>query len=110
MAHELLGQPKPPTAVFAYSDAMALGVLEAAQQADLAVPDALSVVGFDDVEVAQYFRLTTMHQPLYETGARGAELLLQNLDSDTRRLAEHIVLPTELVIRQTTAPPAEINK
>ena len=109
MAHELLGQPKPPTAVFAYSDAMALGVLEAAQQADLAVPDALSVVGFDDVEVAQYFRLTTMHQPLYETGARGAELLLQNLDSDTRRLAEHIVLPTELVVRQTTAPPAEIQ-
>ncbi|MBP6016890.1 MAG: LacI family DNA-binding transcriptional regulator [Candidatus Promineofilum sp.] len=109
MTHELIQQPNPPTAIFAYSDTMAFGVLEAAQEAALAVPDELSVVGFDDVEIAQYFRLTTIHQPLYESGARGAGLLLENMDSDFSRPAEHIVLPTELVARQTTAPPAEIQ-
>ena len=107
MGQELLTQPDRPTAVFAYSDTMAFGVLEAAQQANISVPGELSVVGFDDVEVAQYFRLTTVRQPLYQSGARGAELLLESMDSDISRPAQHVVLSTELVARQTTAPPAE---
>lgn len=106
MAHELLALSAPPTAVFAYSDTMAFGVLEAAQQCRITVPDAFSVIGFDDVEIAQHFQLTTIRQPLYESGARGAELLLEQLDSDVSRQAPHIVLPTELVARHTTAPPA----
>ena len=101
-------RPEPPTAIFAYSDTMAFGVLEAAQQRGLDVPGQLSIVGFDDVEIAQYFRLTTVHQPLYESGARGAELLLEGMDSDDEPTAvgpRHIVQPTELVARSTTGPP-----
>lgn len=106
MAYELFELPEPPTAIFAYSDTMAFGVLEAAQQRGLAVPGDLSVIGFDDVEIAQYFRLTTVRQPLYESGARGAELLLEGLDSDEAAAApQHVILPTELVARSTTAPP-----
>lgn len=106
MARDLLALPEPPTAVFAYSDTMAFGVLEAAQQRGLAVPGDLSVIGFDDVEVAQYFRLTTVRQPLFESGARGAELLLEGMESDegAHEIAHH-VLPTELVVRSTTSPP-----
>lgn len=106
MTHELLALDERPTAVFAYSDTMAFGALEAAQQAGVAVPGDLSVIGFDDVEIAQYFRLTTINQPLYDSGARGAELLLDSMDSDRQQSAQHVILPTELVARQTTAPPA----
>lgn len=106
MAHELLSLTQPPTAIFAYSDTMAFGVLEAAQQCNVRVPDELSVIGFDDVEIAQHFQLTTVRQLLYESGARGAELLLDCLDSDDSRPSQHLVLPTELVARSTTAPPA----
>lgn len=107
MANELLTMDARPTAIFAYSDAMAFGVLEAAQQLDLRVPQDLSVVGFDDVEVAQYFQLTTVRQPLYETGARGAELLLQQMGHTEITEPTHIVLPTTLVVRNTTASPGE---
>ena len=114
MTHELIQQPNPPTAIFAYSDTMAFGVLEAAQQRGLDVPGQLSVIGFDDVEIAQYFRLTTVRQPLYESGARGAELLLECMDSDDGVASpaigpRHIVQPTELIIRSTTAKVATAN-
>lgn len=108
MTHELLDLPEPPTAVFAYSDTMAFGVLEAAQQRGVDVPGGLSIIGFDDVEIAQYFRLTTVRQPLYESGARGAELLLECMDGDDGPRANgprHVVQPTELVARSTTGPP-----
>ncbi len=103
MAHILFSLEQAPTAIFAYSDGMAFGVLEEAQHCGIAVPEQLSVVGFDDVEIAQYFKLTTIQQPLYESGARGAEMLLDQLDSDLGREATHVVLPTELVVRKTTA-------
>ncbi|MBW7959655.1 MAG: LacI family DNA-binding transcriptional regulator [Candidatus Promineofilum sp.] len=107
MAQSLFALDEPPTAIFAYSDTLAFGVLEAAQHSALSVPSQLSVIGFDDVEIAQYFQLTTVRQPLYESGARGAELLLEQIDSDAGRPVQHVVLPTELVVRRTTAPPAE---
>ena len=66
---ELLTLDEPPTAIFAASDTQALGVLEAASFEGFSVPDDLSVVGFDDVEVAPYVGLTTVHQPLAESGA-----------------------------------------
>lgn len=109
MAHNLLTLDERPTAIFVYSDSMAFGVLEAAQQLGVAVPEELSVIGFDDVEIAQYFNLTTIRQPLYDTGARGAELLLELLETPEAtmppRFPTRIILPTELVIRGTTAPP-----
>lgn len=106
LAEELLMLDQPPTAIFAYSDTMALGVIEAAQSHGVRVPEDLSVIGFDDVEIAQFFRLTTVRQPLYESGARAAELLLEAMEADGFAAARHIMMPTELVVRQTTAPPA----
>jgi DNA-binding LacI/PurR family transcriptional regulator len=100
----LLEGPTRPTAVFAASDLQAFGVLEAARAAGLRVPGDLSVVGYDDVEVSPYLGLTTVRQPLYESGARGAELLLGALVGNGPEPAS-VELPVALEIRSTTAPP-----
>jgi DNA-binding LacI/PurR family transcriptional regulator len=104
IAEDLLRLPEPPTAIFAASDLQALGVLEAADTLGVAVPDDLSVVGFDDIEMASYAGLTTVRQPLFQSGLRGAELLLGTLGGDT--VVTHTeTLPLELVVRRTTRPP-----
>lgn len=106
MTLDLMTQLEPPTAVIAYSDTVALGVLKAAQHCGLLVPKDLSVIGFDDMVIARYFDLTTIRQPLVDTGRRGAELLLEYLKGDKNRMVEHLILPTELVIRGTTSSAA----
>ena len=68
-----------PTAIFAASDTQALGVIAAAREAGLHVPDDLSVVGYDDIEVADYVGLTTVRQQLFESGRLGAEILLAEI-------------------------------
>lgn len=103
LASELLALPEPPTAIFAASDTQAMGVLEAAQDADLQVPEDLSIIGYDDIEIAEYLNLTTIRQQLYESGVRGVELLLEKLDSNSKEPTREI-LSTELVVRNTTAP------
>ncbi len=106
MAHELLSLPQPPTAIFAASDTQAIGVLQTAQERGLAVPDQLSVIGFDDIEIAEYLKLTTIHQPLFTSGVEGAALLLQCMENpDWRREPTEILLPLRLIERATTAPP-----
>jgi LacI family transcriptional regulator len=104
---ELLARRDRPTAVFAASDTQALGVLEAVRAAGLRVPEDMSVVGFDDIEVSSYVGLTTVRQPLYESGRRAAALLLEVLSADDGPIApvEH-ELDLDLVVRTTTAPPA----
>jgi LacI family transcriptional regulator len=103
-AAELLASPDRPTGIVATSDTQALGVLEAAREAGLRVPEELSVVGYDDIEMAAYADLTTVHQPLNETGACGAELLLERLEgSNGPPVVEQ--LPVTLVVRGTTGPP-----
>lgn len=89
-----------PTAIFAASDTQAIGVMEAARDAGLRVPEDVSVIGYDDLEVASYLGLTTMRQSLYESGKRGAELLLQALEG---QLSEPVSvdMPVELVVRQS---------
>jgi len=104
LAIGMLQQPDRPTAIFAASDTQALGVLEAAQGCGLEVPDDLSVIGYDDIEIAEYIGLTTVRQLLYESGKRGVELLLdvlENLSADP--ICD--VMPTELIVRRTTAAP-----
>jgi LacI family transcriptional regulator len=104
LTRELLSLPEPPTAIFAASDTQALGVLEAAGFEGFDVPGDLSVVGFDDIEVAPYVGLTTVHQPLEESGRRGVERLVAALrDEDARAREERLEL--ELKVRRTTAPP-----
>lgn len=104
LAHELLTLPNPPTAIFAYSDTQAFGVLRAAQDLGLKIPEQLSVIGYDDIEISEFLHLTTIRQHLYESGAEGTKLLLQEI-SDPSTQKQSIVLRTDLVIRDTTAPP-----
>jgi LacI family transcriptional regulator len=106
VAAELFGLPEPPTAVFASSDLRALGILEAARHAGLAVPGGLSVMGFHDIEVASYVGLTTVCHPLYESGVRGAELMLGALSGEDFA-GTSVELPLSLAVRETTASPAD---
>jgi DNA-binding LacI/PurR family transcriptional regulator len=106
IASDLLDLAAPPTAVFAASDLQALAMLDALEALGASVPDDLSVVGFDDVELARYAGLTTVAQPLEDSGTRGAELLLSALEGeDVLQARQHLSL--ELVVRGTTAPPRE---
>ena len=104
LTRELLTLDEPPTAIFAASDTQALGVLEAASFEGFTVPDDLSVVGFDDLEVAAYVGLTTVRQPLEESGRRAVERLLAAMDEEDSRPHEER-LELELKVRRTTAPP-----
>jgi len=105
LAADLLAQPRRrrPTAIFASSDMQALGVLEAARQAGLDVPRDLSVVGFDDVELSTYAGLTTVHQPLFDSGYRGASILLEALRGAGLPAPGVHELAIHLVERSTTA-------
>jgi DNA-binding LacI/PurR family transcriptional regulator len=103
IAAELLALPERPTAIFAASDTQAFGAIEAARALGIRVPEELSVIGFDDIEVASYVGLTTVRQPLFESGRRGAELLLRALSGRKVDVRTEL-LPLELVVRGTTGP------
>ncbi|GAB4575295.1 MAG: LacI family DNA-binding transcriptional regulator [Anaerolineae bacterium] len=93
-------------AIFAASDTTALGVMHALQEAGLRVPDDVAVVGFDDLPRALETRppLTTVYQPIKEKGFKATELLLDMLDNGHDG-PQHVVLPTRLVIRESTVKP-----
>jgi LacI family transcriptional regulator len=103
----LLGLPERPTAIFAGNDEIALGILEAARARGLRVPDDLSLVGFDDTEVARVSSppLTTVAQPLQQMGAVALRTALR-LAAGERVDSHHVELATELVVRGSTAPPS----
>jgi len=103
-ALRMLRLPEPPTAIFAGSDLQALGVFDAARSLGLAVPDDLSVVGYDDLPLAEWTspRLTTVHQPLREMAQEATRLVLGGGAGRPTRLD----LATYLVRRESTAPPA----
>jgi DNA-binding LacI/PurR family transcriptional regulator len=104
---ELLHRPDPPTAIIAGNDLQALGVYQAAREARLHIPEDLSVVGFDDLPVAQWVGppLTTVRQPLVEMATAAAELVLAIARGD-EPAQTRIELATELVIRESAAPPS----
>jgi DNA-binding LacI/PurR family transcriptional regulator len=101
LADRLLRLPDPPTAIFAASDVQAMGVLEAARAMRLRVPDDLAVIGFDDIEVAEALELSTVRQPLRDTGRRGADLLLAAIEGVEPPSAEELA-PLSLIVRRTT--------
>ncbi|MDY6878147.1 MAG: LacI family DNA-binding transcriptional regulator [Chloroflexota bacterium] len=103
MASVLLSLPDRPTAIFAASDIQAIGVLEASRDAGLKVPDDLSVIGYDDIEISEYLHLTTIRQPLFVSGVEGVGLLLESIATPPPT-PRRVLLPTELVIRDTTIP------
>jgi LacI family transcriptional regulator len=95
-----------PTAIVAGADLIALGAIDAARAQGLDVPSEFSVVGFDDLpQAAQSFPgLTTVRQPLHDMGATAARALLSLIDGQ-QLLMDHLILPTELVVRNSTAAP-----
>ena len=101
-----LALAEPPTAIVAASDVAAFGVIEGALAAGLAVPQNLSVIGFDDIPEAAYRRpaLTTIRQPLREMGRLSTRMLINHLEDPESPLTR-IELPTILQVRSTTAPP-----
>ncbi len=102
---ELLRDPEV-TAIFVANDALALGVLYAAHELGLRVPDELSVVGFDDTPEAEFFwpGLTTIRQDFDEIGQLSVELLVQLIETGKAR-TQHLVLPPKFVLRRSTAAP-----
>jgi LacI family transcriptional regulator len=106
-ARELLGLPVPPTAIFAFNDAMAIGAMQAAAGLGLAVPADVSVVGFDDTSEAAVCvpALTTVRQPLAEMGRTAVGLLLRQL-ANRRFEPLRVELETRLVSRDSAVPPA----
>jgi DNA-binding LacI/PurR family transcriptional regulator len=100
---KLLGLREPPTAVFAHSDEVALGAIRTIRRAGLRVPEDISVIGIDDHPLAELTDLSTVRQPVYEQGVLAAQIVLGLLrGEDTERA---ITVPTQLVIRRSTAPP-----
>jgi DNA-binding LacI/PurR family transcriptional regulator len=106
LARRMLTADRPPTAIVTASDTQALGVIAAARDLGLHVPDDLSVIGYDDIEAADYVGLTTVRQQLIESGRRGAEVLLAEIEARSERPPVAYLAP-ELVVRATTAPPKE---
>lgn len=106
-ARELLSSPDRPTAIFAGSDLQALGAIEAARGLGLRVPEDVSIVGYDDIPLAQWLtpRLTTVHQPLRRMGEEAARLVIR-LSEGSAEATPRMDLATSLVVRESTAPPA----
>jgi len=102
----LLRLPVPPTAIFALTDVTAIGVMHAAAEMNLRIPDDLSLMGYDDLPFASYTvpQLTTVAQPLDQMGATAVEVLLDQMGKQDQPPVK-AVLTTKLVVRGSTAPP-----
>ncbi len=105
-ARRLLAQDPPPTAIFAGNDLSALGVYEAARERGLKIPTQLSVVGFDDIPIADHLQppLTTVAQPVQAMAKVAVELLVRGL-SGQRLVEETREFPSQLVLRASTSAP-----
>ncbi len=104
---QLLALPHPPTAVFCYNDMTALGALRQVRASGLRVPQDISLIGFDDLYIAQYTDppLTTVRQPMRQMGRMAMETLLHLLAGSES--VHSVKVPGELIIRESTAPPRE---
>ncbi|MBI2330881.1 MAG: LacI family DNA-binding transcriptional regulator [Chloroflexi bacterium] len=99
-AYDLLTMSNRPSAIFAASDIQALSVMKVARQLSLKIPDDVAIIGFDDIDMADYVDLTTIRQHLDESGRLSAEMVLTRI-GDTGRTLQHISLPLALVERAT---------
>ena len=112
---EMLASGRPFTAVLAFDDLTALGVVRGLTDAGLKVPGDCSVVGFDDVLPAAVSTpgITTIHQPLKEMGVQASEWVLEAINARERQADTQVQLhnaPPELIVRMSTAPPPDIRK
>lgn len=100
-AQALLDSSTPPTAIFAASDSLALGVLRAARERNVHVPGQLAVLGFDDLDFSEFVGLSTISQSLEMSGRQAVELLLATM-ADPQPLTRHVQTPLRIVVRNTT--------
>lgn len=102
----VLAAADPPTAIFAGNDLIAIGVLQAAKETGMAVPDDLSVVGFDNTVLATICDppLTTVAQPIEEMGKQVVDWLVRELNGEAD-VKQRVILRPELIVRASTAPP-----
>jgi DNA-binding LacI/PurR family transcriptional regulator len=105
----LLRLPQPPTAILAATDVLAIGLIHAAYELGVAVPEELSIVGFDDIPLAAATvpSLTTVKMPVAEIAAAGIELAVGGAGghSDGPQEAPRVVFQPKLIVRRSTAPP-----
>lgn len=104
LAARMLATPRPPTGIVCASDTQAAGALEAVAYLGLVVPGDVSVTGYDDLELADHLGLTTIRQPLFESGVRAVQRLLHSLAGGPAEPLRE-VQGISLVVRRTTAPP-----
>jgi len=101
---ELLRGPERPEAVVAMNDLVAMLVFEAALRAGLRIPQDLALVGFDNLDYADTYNLTTMAQRPFEIGSEAARLLLRRIGRDSSAI-EQLLLPTRLITRGSSINP-----
>lgn len=106
--HELFQGDHPPTALFAINDVFALGAFAGARDLRLRVPEDIAIVGFDDIPFAEISQpgLTTVRQPLQELMDLALGILVRRLDADEALPPEHVRRAPQLIVRESTAPPA----
>lgn len=102
----LLDRPQTVTAIVAGNDTIALGVMEAARRRSIAVPEALSIIGFDDMPLSgtHTFALTTIRQPVEAMASTAARRLLERMNGRIPPTASRDILPIHLIQRRTTGP------
>lgn len=106
LTRELLSLPDPPTAIFAVSDMTAIGVIQTAIKAGYEIPQDLSVVGFDNLDIAGYYNppITTIAQPINSLGQEAARILIKIIEEKTVN-PKQILLPHRLLVRKSCGPP-----
>jgi len=105
---EFLKNKERPSAIFAISDLVALAVVEAASIIGLRIPDDLSLVGFDDIDIISHLEvpLTTVAQDKYAIGSQATELLINKIEGREKG-NKQIIIPTKLIVRKSTIPPSK---
>lgn len=101
LTRQLLSLPEPPTAIFAMSDIQAIGCIRAVREAGLRVPEDISVIGFDDVQLSSYVGLTTIRQHLEQSGYLGMQILMDMILTP-EQVTPRQLPPLEVIVRGTT--------
>ena len=112
LTRKLLDSHPDVTAIFAANDVMAFGVVMAALERGLRIPEDLSLIGFDNIEFSGIVHppLTTIHQPKYEMGQAAVEILLRMAREKDKRIPEHRLLGVEMIERESCQAPASIRR
>jgi DNA-binding LacI/PurR family transcriptional regulator len=108
---DLLSRTRDFTAIFCFNDTSAIGAIRAIEDAGLNCPSDISVIGFDDIIVAEYFnpRLTTVRQPLHKMGWTAAQLLIQRIHAPDEPNPHDIWFKPELIVRESTSSVPHIS-